>query len=122
MGLATRCVIVAMLQGFRNAHPMGFERPPPSFLRRTERLPPSFAHCLGGRNSILLKFTSAKHASAQWSKTPSFAWKNIRTGKVSQFWGRKSRVRQIREKPMQNQRRNSALVGPAGLEPATRPL
>lgn len=45
-----------------------------------------------------------------------------RAGKVSQFSRPTKHMRQIEEKSVTNQVRIRSVMGPAGLEPATRPL
>lgn len=62
------------------------------------------------------------HKRGRWSATYLHALMTIEIEKVSQFQGLKNEMRQIGEKRVQNQKRDDALVGPAGLEPATRPL
>ncbi|UQR65105.1 hypothetical protein LRP30_07600 [Bradyrhizobium sp. C-145] len=65
------------------------------------------------------------HVTAEFMKAYFEALEGLErtgSGKVSHFPGPHRTVRQIGEKRLITQSANSALVGPAGLEPATRPL
>src|SRR5215470_3655805 len=100
----------------------GYEKRVPLLWRRVAQQLPNSARYSVGQSWRQLKSISVRRESASWSITPSLVWTSTGNRKVSHLRDRGEKVRQIEGLSMENQSRTSRMVGPAGLEPATRPL